>query len=79
MRVYRYAFILAAVAALKPVLPPVTADIAGHHLELIFGFLPLQLFGFLSAALPRWIGRPLLPAPLAVVLLVLHALALFWS
>lgn len=79
MRVYRYAFILAAVAAAKPVLPLVTEEISGHHLELIFGFLPLQLFGFLAAALPRWIGRPLLPQPLLVVLLVLHGLALFWS
>lgn len=79
MRVYRYAFILAAVAAAKPVLPSVTEEISGHHLELIFGFLPLQLFGFLAAALPRWIGRPLLPQPLLVVLLVLHGLALFWS
>lgn len=79
MRVYRYAFILAALAAAKPILPTLTEEITGHHLELIFGFLPLQLFGFLAAALPRWIGRPLLPTPLLVVLLVLHALALAWS
>jgi uncharacterized protein involved in response to NO len=79
MRVYRYAFILAALAAAKPVLPAITEDITGHQRELIFGFLGLQLFGFLAASLPRWLGRPLQPAPLIVVLLVLHGLALLWS
>jgi uncharacterized protein involved in response to NO len=79
MRVYRYAFILAAVAAAKPVLPAITEEITGHHLELIFGFLTVQLFGFLAAALPRWIGRPFAPAPMLPTLLVLHGVALYWS
>jgi uncharacterized protein involved in response to NO len=79
VRVYRYAFLLAALAAVKPILPPITEDITGHHLELIFGFLTVQLFGFLAAALPRWIGRPLQPRPILVALLALHGLALYWS
>ena len=59
---FRVAFLLAALTAARAI-GPWFGDPATHADELIFGFLVLQLFGFLLVALPRWIGRPLGPAP----------------
>ncbi|WP_237153115.1 NnrS family protein [Oryzibacter oryziterrae] len=71
---YRLAFVLAALTALRAI-GPGFGDITTHAQELIFGFLGIQLFGFMLVALPRWIGRPLAKPLIIQSLLLLHALA----
>lgn len=60
---YRLAFFLAALTAIRAIgFPPDIwgGDFSHHANELIFGFMLVQLFGFMLKALPRWIGRPVL-------------------
>ncbi|MCM5556485.1 NnrS family protein [Pleomorphomonas sp. JP5] len=79
---FRVAFVLAALTALRAIGPDVApgiGDIATHPNELIFGFFSIQLFGFLTVALPRWIGRPITPAPMLWAVLIAHAAAFAWG
>ena len=79
---FRVAFVLAALTALRaigPEIAPGVGDVASHPDELIFGFFTLQLFGFLTVALPRWIGRPLAPPWLLWGVLAAHAVAFLWG
>lgn len=75
---FRVAFVLAALTALRAIGPEI-GDIATHPNELIFGFFGIQLFGFLTVALPRWIGRPITPAPILWAVLATHAIAFVWG
>ncbi len=75
---FRVAFILAALTAIRAIGPEV-GDIATHPNELIFGFFSIQLFGFLTVALPRWIGRPITPVPVLWAILIAHAIAFLWG
>lgn len=75
---FRVAFVLAALTALRAIGPEV-GDIATHPNELIFGFFSIQLFGFLTVALPRWIGRPITPTPVLWTVLTAHAVAFLWG
>lgn len=75
---FRVAFVLAALTALRAIGPEI-GDIATHPNELIFGFFSIQLFGFLTVALPRWIGRPITPVPMLWAVLVAHAAAFVWG
>lgn len=79
---FRVAFVLAALTALRAIGPdivPGIGDIATHPNELIFGFFSIQLFGFLTVALPRWIGKPITPAPMLWAVLTAHAVAFLWG
>lgn len=79
---FRVAFVLAALTALRAIGPdiaPGIGDITTHPNELIFGFFGIQLFGFLTVALPRWIGRPITPAPMLWAVLVAHAATFLWG
>ena len=79
---FRVAFVLAALTALRAIGPdivPGIGDIATHPNELIFGFFSVQLFGFLTVALPRWIGKPITPAPVLWAVLVAQAIAFLWG
>lgn len=75
---FRVAFVLAALTALRAIGPEV-GDIATHANELIFGFMVIQLLGFLTVALPRWISRPITPAPVLWAVLGGHAVAFVWG
>lgn len=75
---FRVAFVLAALTALRAI-GPIVGDIDSHPDELIFGFMVIQLFGFLTVALPRWIGRPITPAPVLWAVLGGHAVAFLWG
>ncbi|MBS1183121.1 MAG: hypothetical protein H6Q99_3001 [Proteobacteria bacterium] len=75
---FRVAFVLAALTALRAIGPEI-GDIATHPDELIFGFFGIQLFGFLTVALPRWIGRPITPVPALWAVLAAHAAAFVWG
>lgn len=75
---FRVAFVLAALTAIRAIGPEI-GDIATHPNELIFGFFSIQLFGFLTVALPRWIGKPITPAPILWVILGAHAVAFVWG
>ena len=75
---FRVAFVLAALTALRAIGPGI-GDIATHPNELIFGFFGIQLFGFLTVALPRWIGKPITPTPALWLILMVHAVAFFWG
>ncbi|MCP5038985.1 MAG: NnrS family protein [Rhodobacteraceae bacterium] len=47
---------------------PVTDPLAWHMHEMLFGYLPAALAGFLLTAIPNWTGRPALKgAPLAAL------------
>jgi len=79
---FRVAFVLAALTALRaigPEIAPGIGDIATHPNELIFGFFSIQLFGFLTVALPRWIGKPITPAWALWAVLAAHAVAFLWG
>lgn len=79
---FRVAFVLAALTALRAIGPdmaPGIGDIATHQGELIFGFFSIQLFGFLTVALPRWIGKPITPAAVLWAVLAAHAVAFVWG
>ncbi len=79
---FRVAFVLAALTALRAIGPdiaPGIGDIATHPNELIFGFFSIQLFGFLTVALPRWIGRPITPAPMLWAVLIAHVATFAWG
>ncbi len=75
---FRVAFVLAALTAIRAIGPGI-GDIATHPNELIFGFFGIQLFGFLTVALPRWIGKPITPAPVLWAVLAAHAVAFVWG
>jgi uncharacterized protein involved in response to NO len=75
---FRVAFVLAALTALRAI-GPIVGDIDTHPNELIFGFMVIQLFGFLTVALPRWIARPITPAPVLWAVLAGHAIAFVWG
>lgn len=75
---FRVAFVLAALTALRAIGPEI-GDIATHPNELIFGFFSIQLFGFLTVALPRWIGKPITPAPVLWAVLLAHTIAFIWG
>jgi len=50
------------------VLPSAFGPIAWHSHELIFGYLPAIMAGFLLTAVPNWTGRlPITGAPLAAL------------
>ena len=79
---FRVAFVLAALTAVRAIGPdivPGIGDIATHPNELIFGFFSIQLFGFLTVALPRWIGKPITPAPALWAVLGAQAIAFLWG
>ncbi|WP_370676619.1 NnrS family protein [Pleomorphomonas sp. PLEO] len=75
---FRVAFVLAALTAIRAIGPGI-GDIATHQNELIFGFFSIQLFGFLTVALPRWIGKPITPMPVLWAVLAAHTVAFFWG
>lgn len=64
---FRIAFFLAALTAIRAIASPSEiwqGNYSRHANELIFGFMLVQLFGFMLKALPRWVGRPILAPPL---------------
>jgi len=75
---FRVAFVLAALTALRAI-GPIVGNIDTHPNELVFGFMVIQLFGFLTVALPRWIARPITPAPALWAVLGGHAIAFLWG
>ncbi len=75
---FRIAFFLAALTAIRAIAFPSEiwqGDYSRHANELIFGFMLVQLFGFMLKALPRWVGRPILSPPLIRLFLTAQALA----
>jgi len=75
---FRIAFFLAALTAIRAIaFPPDIwqGDYSRHANELIFGFMLVQLFGFMLKALPRWVGRPILAPHWIWIILVAQALA----
>lgn len=75
---FRIAFFLAALTAIRAIAFPADiwqGDYSRHADELIFGFMLVQLFGFMLKALPRWVGRPILAPPLIRLFLFAQALA----
>ena len=72
---WRIPLILACTAAVLPFLPR-RFDSAGHQAELLFGFVPLLILGFMTVALPRWLGRAMTPEWLPSLLTAVHAPAL---
>lgn len=75
---FRIAFFLAALTAIRAIAFPSEiwqGDYSRHTNELIFGFMLVQLFGFMLKALPRWVGRPILAPPLIRLFLFAQAIA----
>jgi uncharacterized protein involved in response to NO len=75
---FRIAFFLAALTAIRAIAFPLDiwqGDYSRHANELIFGFMLVQLFGFMLKALPRWVGRPILAPPLIRLFLAAQAVA----
>ena len=75
---FRIAFFLAALTAIRAIAFPSDiwqGDYSRHANELIFGFMLVQLFGFMLKALPRWVGRPILSPPLIQLFLAAQAMA----
>jgi uncharacterized protein involved in response to NO len=75
---FRIAFFLAALTAIRAIAFPSDiwqGDYSRHASELIFGFMLVQLFGFMLKALPRWVGRPILAQPLIRMFLFAQAVA----
>ncbi|WP_162939681.1 NnrS family protein [Neorhizobium sp. NCHU2750] len=75
---FRLAFLLAALTAMRALaFPPKiwNGDYSSHADELIFGFMLVQLFGFMLKSLPRQIGRPILSPALTRLMLAAQALA----
>jgi uncharacterized protein involved in response to NO len=80
---FRIAFLIAALTAMRAIgFPPDIwrGDYSHHADELIFGFMLVQLFGFMLKALPRWMGprwagRPILTPGAARLILAAQALA----
>lgn len=75
---FRIAFFLAALTAIRAIASPADiwrGDYSHHADELIFGFMLVQLFGFMLKALPRWVGRPILSPQWIRLLLLAQALA----
>lgn len=75
---FRIAFFLAALTAIRAIASPAEiwqGDYSRHANELIFGFMLVQLFGFMLKALPRWVGRPILAPSLIRLFLAAQALA----
>jgi|GEM_PF-1554087 len=75
---FRIAFFLAALTAIRAIAFPSEiwqGDYSRHANELIFGFMLVQLFGFMLKALPRWVGRPILAPSLIRLFLFAQAIA----
>lgn len=75
---FRIAFFLAALTAIRTIVSPIEiwdGDFSHHANEMIFGFMLVQLLGFMLKALPRWVGRPILAPHLIRLILVAQALA----
>lgn len=73
---YRFAFLLAALTAIRAIGFPLQiwqGDFSQHASELIFGFMLLQLFGFMLKALPRRTGGPILTAAMVRAILIAQA------
>lgn len=73
---FRFALLLAALTAIRAI-GWNGGDYSNHANELIFGFMLVQLFGFMLKALPRWVGRPILGPHWVRLILLVQALAFF--